>query len=692
MAAVNLSRQPRRAWQALRRAAGALVQPQISTAARERRDLLVLLLAVALVVLPHFDHLPWWAASLLALLWLWRLWLTLAQQPLPHQFAMLPLLLAAAGAVWIQHGTLVGREAGVTFLLLLMALKLLEMRARRDVFVVIFLCFFILLTQFLFSQGLPIAVLTLLAVVLLFFVLVSVNLVEADLPAGRKLRLVGLVLAKAVPLAAAMFVLFPRVSGPLWGLPGDASGGRSGLSDSMTPGSISRLLESNDIAFRVRFEGTPPPSEERYWRGPVFGHFGGRTWAPLRDRTAPVPSLEIRADARSAIDYTVTLEPSDREWLFALEMPAVDRVDGVGARFGADAQLLTTIALNERVRYGVRSYTRYSVGLNETPQSLREWTQLPAGFNPRTTEFAQALRRTNPQADGNEKLVVAVLDHLRRGSFTYTLAPPLLGRHSIDEFLFDTREGFCEHFSSAFVVLMRALDVPARVVTGYQGGDLNPVDDFMTVRQSDAHAWAEVWLAGRGWVRIDPTAAVAPVRIERGAAEIARQQGFVPRAFDVANFGLLRSLRFNWEALQNAWNQWVLSYSSERQRALLSWLGFDPDWRTLGWLFAVTLAVVMGVLAVFSLRHRVDRDPLAKMYHRFCARLVAAGLRVPEHEGPRALWVRLQRELDPGSRTQASDILRAFEQWRYSRFSVAMPPRALRQLRRSVRAFRARAA
>jgi transglutaminase-like putative cysteine protease len=697
MAAVNGIRngRSRKAWSALRAATAGFVAPQVSTAARERRDIIVLLGAVALVVSPHFDHLPWWATSLLLLLWGWRLWLTVSRGALPGHFAMLPLLIGASGAVWLQHGTLLGREAGVTFLLLLMALKLLEMRARRDVIVVIFLCFFILLTEYLFSQSLPVAVLTAVAVVLLFFVLVSTNLVEQDLPAGRKLRLVGIVLAKAVPLAAVMFVLFPRVNGPLWGLPGEGYGNRTGLSESMSPGSISRLLESSEIAFRAQFAAIPPTNNQLYWRGPVLGYYSGRFWTPLRARTVAPPPLDVRADETAAIQYSVTLEPHQRDWLFALEMPAFPTDGSLEARFNSEGQMLTRRLVNERMRYQLVSYTRYAIGLNETTATLNEWLQLPQGFNPRTQQFAEELRAKaaeNGKAAPPQRLILALLDHFRRDGFRYTLEPPLLGRNSIDEFLFDTRLGYCEHYASAFVVVMRMLGIPARVVTGYQGGELNPVDRFLTVRQSDAHAWAEVWIATRGWVRVDPTAVVAPIRIERGAEEIARRQGFGALGADGGRFDWVRHLRFNWEAVQNAWYQWVLSYSPERQREMLMKFGFLPDWRTLGWMFAGSLIALLSVLAFFSLRHRTERDPLAELFARFQARLREAGIAVTSHEGPRDLGDRLEQTLAPESRPGAREILQAFERWRYSRASTSMLPREMRQLRRAVNGFRARAA
>lgn len=697
----NGARPPRlrRSWNALR----ALFGPQVSSAARERRDTIVLLLALALVVLPHFEHIAWWAISVLTALWVWRLWLALSQRPLPPRFAMLPLLIGATLAVFAEHRTLLGRDAGVTFLLMLLALKLLEMRARRDVFVVIFLAFFILLTQFLFGQGIVVAVMTLLAVALLFFVLVSVNLAEHDLPASRKAALVGGVMLKAVPLTLALFVLFPRLNGPLWGMPGEATGGRMGLSQNMTPGAIGRLLESDEIAFRVRFDaGAPPLADQLYWRGPVLGQFTGRTWIVLPEnlRGPTSTSLEVKADPRSVVEYTLTLEPHRRDWLFALEWPADVPAVGVGSgrvRMNDDGQLIAGGLITERTRYSLRSYTQFNLGLNETPLSLRPWTQLPTGFNPRTLAFAGELRKGTPGAlqsrDADIKLVNAVLTKFRNENFVYTLEPPVLGRDSVDEFLFTTRQGFCEHYASAFVTLMRALDIPARVVTGYQGGEFNPVDGYLTVRQSDAHAWAEVWLESRGWVRADPTAAVAPERVQRGGSPGALRTGPAinvgvgQRAFD-----LWRTLRFNWEAAENAWNQWVLSYSVERQRSLLSSLGLRPDTATLAALLAFVLCVLLAVLGYVSLRHREQRDALGEILGLLRARLAGVGAEPRAHLGPRAMTQQLRGQLDESSFSSAQVLLARIELLRYSRAGSRANAAQLRALKRDVRRFRPRAA
>jgi transglutaminase-like putative cysteine protease len=669
--------------------------PQTSSAARERRDILVLLAAVTFVVVPHFEHLPWWATAVVVLLLVWRIWLTIAQRPLPGRLVMLPLLLAAAAAVYAQHRTLAGQEAGVTFLLLLMALKLLEMRARRDIFVVIFLAFFILLTQFLYGQTLPVAATTVAAVVALFFVLVSVNLDEVDLSSVRKLRLVGLTLAKAVPLTVALFVLFPRFSGPLWGMPTASDRGNTGLSNSMAPGSISRLSESQEIVFRVKFESAVPANDKLYWRGPVFGTFNGRTWLPLPSRSG-MPDLTLEVDRRSAVTYSVTLEPHKRDWLFALEAPGrVPTLTMFEARLRPDMQLLANTLVTSRLRYDATSFTAYRLDAGHTPEQLQDWLALPAGFNPRARQFAAELRdQIVPGTEGgrfahNARLVNSVLDHLRRGGYSYTLTPPALGRNSVDEFLFDTRAGFCEHYASAFVFMMRALDVPARVVTGYQGGELNPVDGFMTLRQSDAHAWAEVWLRGQGWVRIDPTSVVAPLRIENGAAELARQSARGAGA-DSADVPWLRALRFNWEAVENSWNQWVLTYSLERQQALVERLGLTPRMDRIILLLALVMSALLAWLAFISLRPRLVRDPLGASFQLLRERLERAGVAASESCGPRDLYLRTRRVLVEDDVKTARRLLARYEAMRYGTASEQASRTDIRELRRAIRAFRPR--
>ncbi|MCU0951786.1 MAG: DUF3488 and transglutaminase-like domain-containing protein, partial [Burkholderiaceae bacterium] len=571
--------------------------------------------------------------------------------------------------------------------------KLLEMRAKRDIFVVVFLAFFILLTQFLFAQGIAVAVLSLLGVLLMFFVLVSVNLAETDLSARRKMALVGLVLLKAIPLTIALFLLFPRINSPLWGMPSDAASSRTGLSNTMTPGAIGRLMNSDEIAFRVLFDGAVPQSDQLYWRGPVLAQFTGRSWTPRTGSLQAVP-LSIQP-AGAALGYTITQEPHQRDWLFALDLPVDLRgADFLGPRLQPDGQLIAGRLINDRVRYALRSVTGFRLGLNETPLSLQDALQLPPGFNPRTLALATELRNSVPGAQqsraADATLVQAVLRRFREQNYVYTLEPPTLGRHSVDEFLFDTRAGFCEHYASAFVVLMRALDIPARVVTGYQGGEFNPVDGFLTVRQSDAHAWAEVWLAGRGWVRIDPTAAVAPERVQRGGRSVADAGAGGEPLFGERSFSLLRAVRFQWEALENGWNQWVLSYTPERQRELLQRFGLVPDGQTLALVFAVVVSLILAVLAAVSLRHRTQRDPLGEAQALLRRRLTDAGVPLAAHLGPRAMLDAAAPQLDEPSRTEAAELCDALERWRYSRASSTMSSAALRGLRWRIRRYRPR--
>jgi transglutaminase-like putative cysteine protease len=666
-----------------------LWQPQVSSGARERRDALALLLAVALVAAPHFEHLPLWAGAMLALFWCWRLALLLAQRPLPSRWLLLPLLAGVTGGVLLEFRTIAGRDAGVTLLLLLLGLKLLELRARRDVFVIVFLSLFVLLAQFMFGQALPVAALAVLAVVALFWVLVSVNLAETDLPARAKLAVVGRALLHALPLAALMFVLFPRLSGPLWSLGTQGASARSGLSDTMAPGAVGELLLSEEIAFRVNFEGAPPPLAALYWRGPVLARFDGRTWTPAPEWASAPAALEF--DPTSAVDYTVTLEPHERPWLFALEMPALEGdLVTLGARRAGDGQLLAARPVTQRQRYAVRSFTRYTLGDAQRAPPARLWAQLPEGFNPRTLAFAEQLRQSAANA-APAALVAAVLDHFRRNEFFYTLEPPPLGRDSVDEFLFDTRRGYCEHYASAFVVLMRALGIPARVATGYHGGEVNAVDGAFTVRQADAHAWAEVWLAGRGWVRVDPTAAVDPRRVDQSAraARSVTQPAGAP-LLNLAPPGWLRQLRWNWEAVENTWNQWVLNYSAEKQRNLMQRLGLQPTTETVAILFAAVLAVALLLAGLLALRHRVRRDPLAEAMNLLRERLHRAGVAATATDGPRALRERLGAALAGDSRATAAQLLTELEHWRYATDHV--PPARLRALRRAVRNFRPRRA
>jgi transglutaminase-like putative cysteine protease len=651
---------------------------------RERRNTLFLMLAIALAVAPSFSHLPLWCSAGFSILFLWRLGLVFSGHALPGGAIRLITAAACAAGVIAQYDSLFGREAGVALLVLFLGLKLMEMRARRDLFVVIFLCFFLLLTNYFHSQSVWMAAITVVAVFALLASLFTLQFASRELALTRRLRQTGLLLLQALPIAAALFVLFPRLSTPLWGLPDDAHSARTGMSDTMAPGLISQLARNDEVAFRVQFDQAMPASSALYWRGPTLGHFDGRTWRPVRQEVgaSPRPQITLPEDG-SAVRYRLTLEPHGRRWLFALDVPVVlPNAPELSAAITPDFDAVSTNPIHARVRFEAAARTDAAIGLNETPLSLQNWIQLPAGEHRQTLEMAARWR--NEEAD-NAKLVKRALDMFRDNGFRYTLQPPLLADNPVDRFLFETRAGFCEHYASAFVVLMRALDIPARVVTGYQGGELNPTDGYWIVRQADAHAWSEVWLAGRGWVRIDPTSAVAPERIELGSQALGETRR--QREGLIAGSDWLRTWRFSIDSVANSWNQWVLNYDRGRQQALLARIGLDAaNPRDLVGALGLVLALAIGAVAVFTLRPRREGDPVETAYRDFCNRVAALGApRLPDETASRYLR-RVDRMLEADDADHAREIVADYTRLRYDpAFST---PERIRDLQRRVRAFK----
>lgn len=654
---------------------------------RDRRDTLFLMGATALAALPHLPHLPLWCSAGFFVLFLWRLGLIFSGHRLPGGAVRLAAAAACTAGVVAQYDTLFGRDAGVALLVLFLGLKLMEMRARRDLFVVIFLCFFLLLTGFFYSQSLAAAAVTGAAVLTLLTAMLTMQFGQREAAVGRRFRLAGILLLQALPIAAALFVLFPRISGPLWGLPDDAHSARTGLSDTMSPGQISKLARNDEVAFRVTFESEAPPSSAMYWRGPVLGHFDGRTWRPVRYEVAQPPQpYAALPEGGKALRYRSTLEPHARRWLFALDVPVeLPQAPGLAVAVSPEFDMLAADAVNARLRFDATARLDAFIGLNETRLSLQNWLQLPPGRNRRTLELA-ARWRAEEQDDG--ALVKRALAMFRNDRFRYTLNPPLLDDDPVDRFLFETRAGFCEHFSSAFVVLMRALDVPARVVTGYQGAERNPSDDYWIVRQADAHAWAEVWLKDRGWVRVDPTGAVAPDRIERGSSAIEGLRGSAGANLPgLADFALLRQWRLSLDAVTHGWNQWVLSYDRTRQQNLLARLGLDAaDPREIAGALAGVLGLVLGAIALATLRPRGPRDPVDQAYAGFCDRLAAIGAPRQRDETASRYLHRIDRLLEPQDAALARDIVAAYNRLRYDPDTSTQE--RVRDLRRLVQAFK----
>ncbi|MDX1375589.1 MAG: DUF3488 and transglutaminase-like domain-containing protein [Burkholderiales bacterium] len=588
------------------------------------RDVVWLAASMALAIAPHALRAPWWLIALTLGLYLWRALLTLNAAPLPSRWLLLAIAVMAMLGVRAEYGFFLGRAQGIVMLVLFSGLKLLEMRTHRDATVGVFLCYFLLITNFLYSQSIPNAILMCVALAVVTTTLVGFNAPGRSW--RRDLRAAALLLAHAVPAALVLFVLFPRVQGPLWGLPQDANAGVSGLSETMTPGTVARLALSDAVVLRAEFQGEPPPQPLRYWRGPVLWDFDGRTWRMGETALADFPTSQ---GGRDTYEYSVVLEPHDRKWLFALE--TVSRLPP-RARFTSDGQVLARRDVQRRLRYDVASISDPQPRVDESRLALTRALRLPPESNPRATALAASWRAESAQ---DVQLLARAVAYLRDNRFAYTLEPPLMGGDAVDEFLFSAKAGFCEHFASAFVFLMRAAGVPARVVTGYQGGDLNPIDRIITVRQSDAHAWAEVYLRGRGWIRVDPTAAAVPGRVASGLARALPEAAGLPLMMR-PQFQWLRTLRYRWEVLAHKWNVWVLDYNPERQRDLMAYFGMrEADWRKLTAALFTLLGGFTALLLAWSLRNLARRDPVQRAWLAFCRKLDARGVRRAPHEGPR---------------------------------------------------------
>ncbi|HSN22050.1 MAG TPA: DUF3488 and transglutaminase-like domain-containing protein, partial [Usitatibacter sp.] len=549
------------------------------------RNVLWLLAAMLFVVAPHLLRLPYWVGFFFVVVVAWRAWISWSAIRFPPRAVVAAITIAATVGTFLQFGRITGREGGVTLLVVMAALKLLEMRTQREVALAIYLGFFLVLTNFLFSQSIPLGLYLLACVWIFTGTLVGFNRMGRAPSVGERLRPAAALLVQALPLMAAFFLLFPRVPGPLWALPRDAHAGRTGLSDAMSPGRISDLIKSDAVAFRVRFEGKRPPFASYYWRGPVLTALDGNTWRALPPQLMPPRDEYTRAGHR--VTYEVLVQPNERNALFALDAPAAPPADAV---LTSDLQLRSRKPLVEPRRYEMSSWLDYAYGRDENPRVLEQALRFDPARNPRTI----ALGRRWASESRNPREIVARAVQLYNREFTYTLEPPVLDENDpYDDFLFNAKRGFCEHYAGSFALLMRAAGIPARIVTGYQGGEVNPFDHEVIVRQADAHAWTEIWLRGEGWVRVDPTAAVSPLRIEQGVNAALGPIGVLPTLIAADRLGVLATLRFGWQVVNGQWDRWVVGYDTQRQRDFFARMGYPSvDWRTLGfWLLVATFAI-----------------------------------------------------------------------------------------------------
>jgi transglutaminase-like putative cysteine protease len=586
----------------------------------------------------HADRLPLLYVAVPVLTCLWR---ALAEARLdvrlPAPWIRGVLAIGLLAGVLVQYRTVNGLIPGTALLVATGSVKLLETRSRRDRYIMVAVALFLMLSACLDRQSMLRAPLYLLLTWACCVAFVYVAHADLQLPSRDAIRLAGRALAASLPLALVMFVFFPRLPGQLWALPSQGSA-TTGLGDEMTPGGISNLSESDEPAFRVRFLGAPPAPEQRYWRGPVLHSFDGYTWRRDRSQTYRQIPLDLSG---TLWRYRITLEPHQRNWLFSLE--TLEGPPSESTFLTYDRQLLSAQPITQPVTYQLRSYSRATAAEPLTALGRKIETALPQERNPRTLELARQLWA---QTGTPSSYAEAVLARFRDGGFVYTLTPELLQRDSVDDFLFNTRAGFCGHYASAFVTLMRAAGIPARVVTGYLGGEWNSIGGYFIVRQSDAHAWAEIWDEGTGWRRVDPTAVVSPERLTRGLLDILPEAGTQAQRF-VYGVEWLQAMRQRWDAANTWWRDNIQDFNARSQNSLLRWLGFDaPRMRQLGWIAAAALALWILAMFLWFVQRGPARpgDALGRGYQRLCRWLSRRGLQRRPFEGPTRLRERLAAE------------------------------------------------
>lgn len=633
-----------------------------------RNALVWIVICLFAVMAPHIGRLPIWVLLVYILAVVWRVMVYRGRWSFPGRWVKVAMTLTSFFGIYASFGTIIGLEPTVALLLTAFALKLIELAYRKDAYVLLFLGYFICITEFLFSQDLLITLYSLVCVVLITTALVALHQPGEHKFNRGTIKLASVMLLQAMPLMIVVFFLFPRF-GPLWSVPIKSNTAKSGMSDSMRPGDVANLSQSGEVAFRAKFEGDIPASSDMYWRGLIFSKYENGTWSSLGYYDVPLEEQRPRdIDALGEpLSYSIIMEPTQQNWLYSLRYA---RSSSPGVMHAPDYRLFTPSPVEAELMYRVKSWPD-SV-LDET---LSDWRrQVETRLPPKGNDRARALAKQMRAEQGTDSAFVgSVLNMFREQPFVYTLQPDLLsGLNAMDEFLFETRRGFCEHYAAAFVVMMRAAGVPARVVAGYQGGETNPVNRTVIVHQFDAHAWTEVWLEGRGWVMFDPTASVAPERIEWGLERAMASEGsFLAdaplSALQYRNIPLINRMRLEYDALTYRWQSWVVGFNSEEQ--------FDLLHTVLGQVTAAKFAavligswvLVLVPVAITLFRRREVRVLRAedKAYRQFCDRLAKAGVPRDAGETPQA-YAERAAEAFPGLADRVLAITRMYTQLAYA--------------------------
>ena len=591
----------------------------------ETEQVPLVLTALAIALAPHAFTLPPWILVFCFTCWGYVYYLDRNKLKWPGKLFRAIAMSAGIIGIFITYGAALDSEAFLGLLVLLAGLKSLELESFRHRMVALFLAYFLVLARVLNTESLASALYMAASVACTTAVMIHLNRKNTRL--SSDMMLAAKILLQAFPVAIVLFFLFPRFQGNIWGISRSAVG-VSGFSDHISPGDIISLARSPAVAFRVQFADPVPDSSNLYWRGLVLWRFDGKSW----HQGAGIPVESFPASDQNPIRYALTLEPHENRWLFALDVP-------VSAPNAAYMTADRTLYL-KRIAYKRQMFDLVSAPFHAA-QRLRPWEQqalqLPDSGNPRSTSLARTWAK---QFFTENQIIEKALEFFEKEDFVYTLSPPGLSGDPLDDFLFNTKAGFCEHYASAFAFLMRAAGIPARVVVGYLGGQKNPFGDYLIVRQSDAHAWTEVWTAEQGWRRIDPTAAVAPERIEQetGAGILAdrtlrrtiRYPGFIAR--------FLEPVALAWDAAANQWNLRVIGYTQQRQFSLLEKTGL-PKTRAHTVLILLLAIGIILLLAAAIIRSkgvstRRRADPVQQSYEKFCDKLARCGLPRRPDQGP----------------------------------------------------------
>lgn len=601
--------------------------------------LLSLLISIHLSALPLYAGMPASVILLIMALSVWQIYIIKQHKQNPGKLILVFIILVTFFTILYTYGQLFGQQPGIALITLMTILKLFETKNPRDCYIIIYSSFFIIASNFFHSQSVWLIFYVFFVVVFLLNILIALSDRLNTIPLNTRLKMATRLIVYALPLMLILFVLFPRIPGPLWGLPDDAFSSHTGLSEEMSPGSINRLISSSAIAFRVKFDDAIPEHEQRYWRGAVLSLYDGKTWTRHDAPKKAQANIQYDNGNPQTLRYSVTLEPTNLDWLLSLEYPVShDHLYNLNR----EAMLVAKNKVTNVINYTIETQPSAN---NQAMFAQEDYKNrlLPVNLNPQTVALARDLLLTSKR--NVQQYINNVLSYFSNNNFIYTLSPDLLGHDAMDDFLFNSRRGFCEHYASAFVYLMRAAGIPSRVVIGYQGGKMNPLGDYMIVRQSDAHAWAEVWINNR-WTRVDPTAAVSPDRVERGIQNAGLEQSKLPLLL-VSSSNLLKNAAFLYDRFQNNWNQWVIGFNQKKQNDLLKLLGFEnTDLSNLILLLVTCLTITGMIISWFLLTHNsVESDRAQHYYNLFCQKLYRNGIRRKLHEGPADFEKRILKEL-----------------------------------------------